>query len=163
LTIHDPGYTSRSRGAGPLGQVLISAAGPAAGFLLAAVLVLGIVLAGHGSTLFFERLWGLLPEVWLPNARLGDLCNDIFFICVMWGLVNLLPIYPLDGGQITREILLKFSPRDGIRQSLLLSILAAGAMAAFGMSRQLWFTAFLFGYLAYASYATLQGYSGRSP
>ena len=37
----------RSRGHGPLGQVLISAAGPGAGFLLAAVIVAGIVLSSH--------------------------------------------------------------------------------------------------------------------
>ena len=70
----------------------------------------------------------------------------------------------MDGGQIAREILLKFSRGDGIRQSLLLSIFAAGLMAAFGLLQwQSLFIAIFFGYLAYASYATLQAYSGRNP
>ena len=82
------------------------------------------------------RLWRWLILPWLiqfPNEHLADLINNLFWICVLWGVVNLLPIYPLDGGQIAREILLKFNPRDGIRQSLMLSILAAGAMALFGL------------------------------
>ena len=90
--------------------------------------------------------------------------NDIFFIWVVWGLVNLLPVYPLDGGQIAREILLKLSPREGIRQSLMLSIFAAGGMAAVRLVQwHDWFVVFFFGYIAYASYATLQAYSGRNP
>ena len=67
-------------------------------------------------------------------------------------MVNLLPVYPLDGGQIAREILLRLNLRDGIRQSLLLSIVAAVGMAALAASRELYFAALLFGYLAYSSY-----------
>jgi stage IV sporulation protein FB len=163
LTIHDPGVASRSRGSETLRQIAISAAGPAAGFLLAAILVLGLMLAGHGERIIFVGPWQLMPVVLLPNARLGDLCNDIFYISVFWGLVNLLPIYPLDGGQIAREILLKLSPRDGIRQSLWLSIIAAAAMAAFGLSRESILTAMFFGYLAYSSYTTLEAYRSRGP
>lgn len=166
LTGHDQKYGSDSRGAAPLGQVLISAAGPAAGFLLAALLVLGLTLAGLGGSLEFfgpGRL-KIIPQVWLPNVRIGALLNDIFFICTLWGVVNLLPVYPLDGGHIAREVLLKLSPRQGIRLSLLLSMIAAGAMAAFGILQ--WhdiFVGVFFGYLAYSSYATLAAYSGRNP
>ena len=129
LTSYDQSYGSRSAGSGSLGQILISVAGPVAGFLLAAVLVLGLVLAGHGGGIIMVGPWGwpIMPYlIAFPNERLADLLNDIFYISVLWGVVNLLPIYPLDGGQIAREILLKLSPRDGIRQSLLLSIVAAG-------------------------------------
>ena len=166
LASYDQGQTFRSKGSGPLGQVLICLAGPAAGFLLAALLVLGLVLAGHGDDLVVVHVWRWVILPWLiqfPNEHLADLINNLFQICVLWGVVNLLPIYPLDGGQIAREILLKANPRDGIRQSLMLSILAAGAMALFGLTRQDWFIAIFFGYLAYASYATLEAYRGRNP
>ena len=105
-----------------------------------------------------------MPEItWFPNVRLASLFNHVFYICVLWGIVNLLPIYPLDGGQVIREVLLKFNARDGMRQSLLLSILAAGAMAAIGLLQwQDWFVAIFFGYLAYASYAALEAYGGRN-
>ena len=43
LACYDPRYAPRSKGSDTLGQVLISAAGPAAGFLLAGLLVLAFV------------------------------------------------------------------------------------------------------------------------
>jgi stage IV sporulation protein FB len=164
LTIHDPSHASRSRGSGPLGQILISIAGPAAGFLLVAVLLLGFVVAGHRDWIVLVGPGGLIPAVLLSNLRLTTLFFDISFICIFWGLINLLPIYPLDGGKIAREILLLLSPRDGIRQSLWLSILAAAAMGVIGVTQwHDWFVALFFGYLAYSNYVTLQVYSGRDP
>jgi hypothetical protein len=68
----------------------------------------------------------------------------------------------LDGGQVAREILLKLNPRDGIRQSLWLSVFAATAMAVYGYMQ--WrdiFVALLFGYFAFANYTTLQSLGGR--
>ena len=166
LTSYDPGRSRSSKGAEPLGQILIALAGPAAGFLLAAALAAGITLAGHAGYaghLYFVNPFGLRPVVvGLANVRVAQLLNDMFFICTLWGLVNLLPIYPLDGGQIVREILLALLGRPGIRLSLMLSILVAGMMAVYGIVvRQDWFIALLFGYLAYASYATLQAYTHR--
>jgi membrane-associated protease RseP (regulator of RpoE activity) len=101
----------------------------------------------------------------LANQRLASVLNGIFFVSVVWGMVNLLPIYPLDGGQISREVFLKLNPREGIRESLCLSIVAAVAMAMIGFVawNHNWYVVALFGYLAYAGYATLQAYSGRNP
>ncbi len=163
LTCRDQGYRFRSRRSESLGEILICLAGPAAGFLLAAVLVLAIMAAGYGHGLEFERLWGLMPSVRLRNApRLAEWCNQVFYISVIWGLVNLLPVYPLDGGQVAREVLLTLNPRGGIGQSLWLSVLAAAAMAVYGLVQ--WrslYVALFFGYLAYSSYQTLQIYSSR--
>jgi stage IV sporulation protein FB len=164
LTVHDPSYASRSKGSGSLGQIVISIAGPAAGFLLIAALVLGFVLTGRGNQIDLRGPGGLIPVVMLSNLHIRMLLGDISFICIFWGLVNLLPIYPLDGGHIAREILLKLSPGSGIRLSLGLSIAAAAAMAAVGgMQWHDWYLALFFGYLAYSSYLTLQAYSGRNP
>jgi len=48
------------------------------------------------------------------------LIQQLLFINVLWGIVNLLPVYPLDGGQIAREVLVAVNPRAGIQQSLML-------------------------------------------
>jgi stage IV sporulation protein FB len=147
LTSHDQGYRVHSKGSEPLGQILICLAGPAAGFLLAAIVILVIHLTG-GPT----------------NPRVANLISSVLFICIVWGAVNLLPIYPLDGGQIAREVFLLFSTRNGILYSLLLSIVAAIGMAIVGIG--LWasfFVALLFGYLAFTNYMTLQAYRGRPP
>jgi Zn-dependent protease len=152
----------RSPASETLGEIGISLAGPLAGFLLAAAICLIIVAAGYGNHIIYGPPWGLRPWVdFVQNPRLAELLNKIFFISVVWGLVNLLPIHPLDGGQIAREIALWLTPRDGIRYSLVLSIIAAVGMAAFGMQQwHDWFVAIFFGMLAFSNYSTLQAYSG---
>ena len=142
---------------------VVSAAGPAVGFLLAALLVGSVLLAGHTILYRLGAPYGLLvqtPDL-IVRPHVTEFINNLLFICIAWGILNLLPIYPLDGGQIAREIFLRLA-RDGIRESLILSIITAVAIAAFAISRQSWFMVFLFGYLAYSSFATLQAHlSGR--
>jgi len=108
LASYDPTKHRRFGGVKSSEQILISFAGPAAELLLAAVLV-GILLAAKfGDNLSFEPPF-YLPEVsGLKNLRLEMFLNFLFFVCVFWALVNLLPIYPLDGGQIARELFLRF-------------------------------------------------------
>jgi membrane-associated protease RseP (regulator of RpoE activity) len=70
----------------------------------------------------------------------------------------LLPIYPLDGGQIARQLFELVSPRHGTTQSLQLSMGAAVLMCAYGILKQDWFIALMFGFLAYGSYQSLHWY-----
>jgi stage IV sporulation protein FB len=163
LTSYDPRAAFASKRSDTLANVLISAAGPAIGFLLAGLVVAACFAAGHGEQLRRYGPGDLVPYVRLQNAALDELLFDVLQICVLWGMVNLLPVYPLDGGQIARELFLRFSPRDGIRQSMLLSIFAAGAMAVYGYTRMgSVYVAFFFGYLAYASFIALRNYMGGS-
>jgi Zn-dependent protease len=94
------------------------------------------------------------PRFGLPDLIVWDLLQ----VNIMWGLINLLPVYPLDGGQIAREIFTLASPRAGIIQSLQLSVGAAVLMAVYALTRQLYFTCAMFGFLAYGSFQTLQMY-----
>ena len=155
----------QSRGFGALGQILISLAGPGAGFLLAALMVAGIKISGHQIEF---QLGGPLGRM----IHLGHIGSPVFrgfllqmfFINIVWGIVNLLPVYPLDGGQVAREVFLKLNLYDGIRQSLRLSMITAVALAAFGLLQ--WkspFMALLFGFLAYDNYKQLQSHGGRGP
>ena len=88
----------------------------------------------------------------------------VFFLLapsMYWALLNLLPVYPLDGGQIAREVFTISNPNTGIRNSLILSIVAGAAVAIFALRRGDTFLAIMFGMLAFSSYQTLQAYSGR--
>ena len=116
-----------------------------------------------GDHIVFGPPWRLMPWVKFQNLRLADFLNKVFLISVVWGLVNLLPIYPLDGGQIAREIALWLTPREGIRYSLVLSIIAAVGMAAFGMQTvaRLVRRHLLRHVAAYSNYNTLQALAGR--
>jgi Zn-dependent protease len=49
-------------------------------------------------------------------------------INLFWALLNLLPVWPLDGGQICRELLQRFLPRNGTRYALMLSTGVAGLL-----------------------------------
>jgi membrane-associated protease RseP (regulator of RpoE activity) len=86
---------------------------------------------------------------------------DLLYVNIFWGLVNLLPVYPLDGGQISQEVFQMVNPRDGLRQSLWLSVVVAAVVGVLAYLQwdQL-FLALFFGYMAYTSYMTLSAYYG---
>ncbi|MCH2115846.1 MAG: site-2 protease family protein [Pirellulales bacterium] len=160
----------------PRSQIIISLAGPAAGFALAAAFFLGVALLGHqprcavGDRVFGADLVAGTPIdgirilgmqfVWdaFRSPHMNLLLKHFLWINVLWGVINLLPIYPLDGGQVARELCLLGSPREGIILSLRLSAGAAIAMALVGIFWQSLLVALMFGYFAYSSYKTLEAY-----
>jgi len=159
------GYSPRSRT--PQEQILISAAGPGIELVLAAVIV-GIVYATGGHIRLSE---GAIP---LPvpvlggelrgNVNLHLLVFDLLYINTFWALVNLLPVLPLDGGQIALQILVHQDPWAGMQRALWISVFTGGAMAIFSLVvMQQTFTMLLFASLAVSSYLTLQQTGGRRP
>ncbi|MGI9455635.1 MAG: site-2 protease family protein [Aeoliella sp.] len=171
----------------PRSQILISLAGPVAGFLLAAATVMLIGLTAESMA--FVPFWAIdewvknidreqLRQLTGANLLVGEivfhqypsqivnmLVRLLLWINIFWGLMNLLPVYPLDGGQIAREIMtLGPNAREGIVRSLQLSIGVAVVAAVFGLAvLESLFMAIMFGYLAYMSYQNLQAYTGRGP
>ena len=143
-------------------HILISLAGPAAGFALAGLLV--GALATAGAPVQFHV--GLPYIVWwqlggFSNRLLHDFVSYMLFVNIWWGLLNLLPIWPLDGGQITRDLFHLYNRPRALEGSLWLSILCAGGVAIFALTRlDDKYMALFFGYLAWQSYSLLQGYAG---
>lgn len=143
--------------------VFISFAGPLAGFLFAALIVAGVYLAGAVVPFdwFGTNYWvGRGGEVPMRNLRV--LLILLLDVNVWWGILNLFPVYPLDGGQIAREVLLMHSPAEGIRRSLKLSFVTAIALALGAIYRDPQdgtFMALMFGFLAYSSYQNLKRYN----
>lgn len=142
----------------PRSQILISLAGPFAGFFLAGFVV--SILVALQRFRGFELDW--IPVKWSPFGSMVDVVVVyLLFVNIAWGLVNLLPIYPLDGGRISREIFTLISPRSGIMQSLQLSAGAAVLVAAYALLKQELYLGIMFGFLAYGSFQTLQFYRNR--
>lgn len=163
LASYDPAEGHRSRRSDTLQEVLISAAGPGAGFLLAAAVAAALYVRGPGVSVYFGAPYGLwvVPAGPIGGLRFTYFVGCLLFVTVVYGILNLLPVYPLDGGQIAREVLLRVNPREGIRQTHLVSIVVAIALAVTSLAnRDLWITIF-FGFMAYSNYAALQAYSGR--
>ena len=166
---HTPDYGQRARTPGE--QILISAAGPGIQLILAA-LIAGLVVATGGS--IHANFNGLIP---LPvpelggglakNANLEDLVYVLLQINIFWALMNLLPVLPLDGGQIAMQLLTQQDPWGGMQKTLWLSVITGGVMAVIGaLVMQEMFLMLLFGSLALSSFLTLQqlgGGGGRRP
>jgi Zn-dependent protease len=80
--------------------------------------------------------WFLVPA--MEGRNLSHLARfaleELAFINFIWPLLNLLPVWPLDGGRISREICAWFSRRRGVQASLIISIAVAGLLALNALS-----------------------------
>jgi Zn-dependent protease len=140
----------------PRSQILISFAGPFAGFFLAGFVV--SILYALQRIVSFEWYW--IPVKWKPfeSPTLNLFILYLLYVNIVWGLVNLLPIYPLDGGQIARQLFSLWNPRTGTLQSLQLSAGTAALMAAYGLLNHDIYVALMFGFLAYGNFQAIQFY-----
>jgi stage IV sporulation protein FB len=144
----------------PKQEIVISLAGPFSGFLFAVFIMLVSVFAG--GSLLTSKLFGFLPLPLTAIMPFGGTILSIFismllWVNIFWGLFNLLPVYPLDGGQVARNILIQYDPMDGVRKSLWVSVITGGllAIAGFVVFHSV-YIALLFGLLAFQSYQSLQ-------
>ncbi|QEH37052.1 Peptidase family M50 [Aquisphaera giovannonii] len=161
----------------PAQRLAVLFSGPGAGFVL-----LGLVMV------ITTAIWGITPYEHVAMMRYtlglgGDeesvlraffripnvplrLCYDFLVqINLFWGLVNLLPIYPLDGGQATQVVMSQLDRRHGARRSHIVSFVTAGVLAvgSFVYTRMMhnrddYFLLIFFGMLALLNYQMLQAY-----
>jgi stage IV sporulation protein FB len=122
-----------------------------------------LLLAGLiGLLWFLPRDQGI--DTWGPYAQRAF--DDLLQINLIWPLLNLLPIFPLDGGQVSREVCQGISPQRGAAFALGLSMVLAGGIAVHALlgprsplpirifSGQ--YTALLFALLAVTSFQAMQ-------
>ncbi len=142
----------------PNQEIIITAAGPFTGFLFAALIVFLVLMAGGVAQI--TTLLGFIP---IPIAGfvngseiLNYLIITLIYVNIFWGIINLLPIYPLDGGQITRHVLVQTDPYNGTRKALWISVIAGGIMAVAGFAVfGSMYMALMFALLAFQSYQML--------
>jgi hypothetical protein len=130
----------------PAQRLAVVLAGPGAGFLFCGLVmvvtsvVVGITPIEHLQVL--GALIGLQPlpanvllkfhELFNVEARTNfffKAYGNLLWINVLWGLVNLLPMWPLDGGQATQVILSLIDRVRGQRWCHIVSLLVAGILA----------------------------------
>lgn len=137
----------------PWSQILISLAGPFAGFFLAGFVI--SILFALKRLQPFELDW--IPVQWVLFGSMTDVVIwDLLFVNILWGLVNLLPIYPLDGGQVARQLFLLWNSQSGTLKSLHVSAAAAILAAAYGLLHGSFYIALMFGFLAYGNFQAIQ-------
>jgi Zn-dependent protease len=105
----------------PWKSILVSLMGPVAGFLLLGVIfvvMIGMAFSGQVRT----------PEAASDfSYYLQQALSYLFIMNLYWGLLNLIPVMPLDGGQIARSLCEVLRFRDPISAALKLGVVASGA------------------------------------
>ena len=132
----------------PRKQIAISLAGPAAGFVLAALTCL--LFKALGNSIEFSKggptgfQWILfVKDDSVSTNTLAHLVDQLLQVNIWWGLVNLLPIWPLDGGHVCYESLLELRVRDALAKALMVSVTLAGAIGIFSLDRPAWSSTWL--------------------
>lgn len=124
---------------------LIVLNGPMAGFLLAAL------------------SFSLLALTKEKESVLGAIFFVSLYVNVFWTLVNLLPIQPLDGGQLLMIVLEGVWGLKGVRMAFLLSMFLAGALSLFLFVHQILIGGAFFLMFAFESYRTWSSLKEASP
>ncbi|MBM3972470.1 MAG: hypothetical protein FJ302_21825 [Planctomycetes bacterium] len=110
------GYATCNVNPSRMGNIIIAAAGPAAGFLLWGVL---------------ELLVRQFPsQIRSAHFYLQTLLGVLLWANWSWSLLNLIPVWPLDGGRISHLVIGWFRAFDAWELALKLSIAVCAGMVA---------------------------------
>ncbi len=122
-------------------NVMVSAAGPAAGFVVAAIVwVLMKTIPAETFMQYFSVYWAL---------------NLLWFVNFWWGILNLTPCMPLDGGRIMESLVCRYWPRRADVKVLWICILSSGFVALIGAQQQRQFLMIMFGIMCAQHVMTL--------
>lgn len=130
-------------------SIAVSFAGPAAGFVLCGLVFVAALFVGWSGWL--QNLGETTQE------RVYFFIGRMLWINIAWGILNLMPILPLDGGRIAEALLVRFARRNGQRYAFILGAVVAGGMAAlFGLLLHESYNAILFAVLCVTNVQSLQ-------
>jgi Zn-dependent protease len=131
IQLHGMGGTTSWAKARPLSpgrRIAISLAGPAAGFAL-------------GGTAYLLRR--ALGDQVFPGEFGAFVFGALLWINVGWGVLNLLPMLPLDGGNVLTAALNVFTAGRGERPARIVSIVCAVAAVGLALKSQWLWTALI--------------------
>lgn len=136
-------------------QLVISAAGPALQLLLG----MAVVGCGYALNVQMEVLGfnigpenGNIPE----SIALFATIDALIFPSIAWALLNLVPVLPLDGGQIMRSLLQMSNVDRPNNTALIISIGCAAFIGIWGMMSGFQFLGLMMMFLAFSNFQTLQ-------
>jgi Zn-dependent protease len=112
-------------------SIWVSFSGPLAGFILGAI------------------FYALSRSVHTEYPGFESFVDMMLYINIRWTLVNLLPVLPLDGGQIFRELI---GPSH-LQAACFVGGLVAVLVAAYALNRHDPYVALLFGYFAWINFS----------
>lgn len=128
IDLHAMGGTTSwtaGRDVGPARRVAISLAGPFSGFALAAV----VLLVAMGAP--------------TDNRFASFATRQLLWVNVVWGIFNLLPLLPLDGGNVMKTTLDALTKGRGEKPARIVSIALCAALLGFAALKGQWFLGML--------------------
>jgi Zn-dependent protease len=148
-----------SRGARrPWQRLVISAAGPLAQLALAAVIVAVLKVGGYAVPFPVPSVGaalGLYEGADIGSRFLFALVYFLLQVNIFWPLLNLVPVPPLDGGQIVREGLLSLGVADAVRIASMIGVAAGAAVAWWGYTHNEPYLGIMFAMLTVSCFQSL--------
>jgi Zn-dependent protease len=126
----------------PYQSFLITLAGPFAGFGLAAVT--------------FAAWMGLEAGQVAANEFIGQAIMDLLYINIAWGILNLLPVLPLDGGRLMEATLGLCGVRRATDWALKVSLVTGGLLALAAFQLHMTWMGLMFALMAMDSLQQIQ-------
>jgi stage IV sporulation protein FB len=143
-------FSQRYRGNTPWRSIAVSLAGPFAGFAFFG-LIYGVVKFWPGS----KQHWD--TYVWYAIAQL-------IFINLWWGIVNLAPVLPLDGGRVCESLREWLRIRNFEFRTAQIGLVVGGLITWYFLSRDgshYRFAGLLFLFLTLQNFSAVQQIRGR--
>ena len=145
-------------------SLIVSAAGPAVQLASAIVLVVALRAAGYatdGVGLIHPSLDSALNEGTRPLPVMITRAMVLFYVVpsVFWSVLNMVPVFPLDGGRVARSITRLLRLPEAVWMGV--GMIAGGALAWWSFRGGQVFIAMLFAVLAFGNFQMFQGTRGR--
>ena len=118
-----------------------------------------VSLAGPGAGIAFGGLiWAFTSLDAVELTQIGGfVVRQLLWINILWSILNLMPLLPLDGGNVMSSLVhISRGYRDD-RLPRQISVVVGGALCALAISYGMTFGAIFAGFLAYSNYAALKG------
>ena len=135
-------------------------AGPLAQLGSGLLVVIAVKLAGYQLYVvaMMPRFLNFVPSLVEGNVidspGLFVLVTCYIFPSILWALLNLLPVVPLDGGQVMRSVVQLSGGH--IEQALWISVIVAGAVGFYGFTNDQTYLAILFLMLGWTNFQAIQ-------
>ncbi|MEA2829145.1 MAG: hypothetical protein QOG43_3584 [Actinomycetota bacterium] len=139
ITLHGFGGFTTGAAQPPRRSMVVSAAGPFTGFAAGALAFWVSRSVGPGSELLDSAL------------------SDLIFVTLAWGVFNLLPILPLDGGCVMASALEQATGGGGQRAARVVSLVAAAGLAVVGILIKQPYVAMIAAFFGFQNWQVLAG------
>jgi stage IV sporulation protein FB len=145
----------------PMQSMWIATAGPLAQFSSAMVVIAAVRFAGYRAPV----PWPLTEVSWLNEGApigsdsigLAAMVTMYVYPSILWAILNLVPVWPLDGGRIMSSFVQMLG--GTMAQSLWVSVVAALLMGIYGFTSGNSYLGFMFLFLGFNNYQAIQQYS----